>query len=300
MKAGVAPTNPFGGTSNDRAQMHPGHNNPNAIRATGTPDPEIPIVSVQTIEGRPLALLAAYSLHYVGTVQPVSADYFSEFCRRITELLGNEQDNQPLPEFVPALANATSGDMWLMDYTEKERREYDHVTVAKEVAAATMTAYRSIQYQDRILIKMLETELELPVRMPSPEEVAKALEFAKTFEGRLPKTIPEVYARETLLLNDMPATRVLKLQAIRLGDLAIATIPNEVFSETGLAIKRDSPFSQTFTIELANGAEGYIPPPDQHPLGGYTTWRARTSCLAPEAEPRIRARIQQMLEELAK
>ena len=28
-------------------------------------------------------------------------------------------------------------------------------------------------------------------------------------------------------------------------------------------------------IELANGSEGYIPPPEQHMLGGYTTWPAR-------------------------
>lgn len=32
-------------------------------------------------------------------------------------------------------------------------------------------------------------------------------------------------------------------------------------------------------IELANGAEGYIPPPEQHKLGGYTTV-ARPDCRA--------------------
>ena len=34
MKEGVAPTNRFGGTRNDRARMHPGYNNPDAIRET--------------------------------------------------------------------------------------------------------------------------------------------------------------------------------------------------------------------------------------------------------------------------
>ena len=32
----------------------------------------------------------------------------------------------------------------------------------------------------------------------------------------------------------------------------------------GLAIKQQSPFKQTFTIELANGCNGYRPPPEQH------------------------------------
>src|SRR5260221_13643153 len=40
-------------------------------------------------------------------------------------------------------------------------------------------------------------------------------------------------------------------------------------------------------IELANGAEGYFPPPDQHVWGGYTTWPARTACLDVHAEPKI-------------
>ena len=87
----------------------------------------------------------------------------------------------------------------------------------------------------------------------------------------------------------MPAKRELKLQAIRIGDLGIAGIPCEVYGSTGLAIKAASPFSTTMNISLANGGEGYLAPPEQHKLGGYTTWRARTSCLEELAEPKIKA-----------
>jgi hypothetical protein len=62
------------------------------------------------------------------------------------------------------------------------------------------------------------------------------------------------------------------LQAFRIGDLGIATIPFETFAETGLEIKNRSPFEQSFTIELANGSYGYLPTPEQHQLGGYETW----------------------------
>ena len=44
---------------------------------------------------------------------------------------------------------------------------------------------------------------------------------------------------------------------------------------------------QTFTIELANGCNGYLPTPEQHKLGGYETWRARSSYLETEAAPKI-------------
>ena len=292
MKPGIAPTNPFGGTKNDRAQMHPGYNNPNAIRATGPVDPDVPVVSVQTREGTPLALLSAYSVHYVGA-PAVSADYFGVFCNEIAAQLAGEQKT---PKFVSLLANATSGDTWLRDYTQKQSRpEFDRFSVGKEVSQAALKAYQTIRYYNWVPIVMEEKKLTLDVRLPDDAELARAQELLKTLAGRKPKTNPEVYAREAVLLKSMPPTRELKLQALRIGDLGIAAIPNEVFAATGLDIKRKSPLKQTFTIELANGCEGYIPPPDQHALGGYTTWRARTSCLEVNAEPKIQATVLELL-----
>ena len=294
MKPGVAPTNPFGGTKDDTVMMHPGHNNPNAIIATGRPDPEIPVISIQTKSGEPLAIYSAYSLHYVGKTQPVSADYFALFCDEI----GRKIKADASPSFMAALANATSGDMWLMDYTDMARREFTLEGVAQEVAAAAHEAYGRIEYRDWVPLAMEESLLTVGVRMPSAEEVEKAQDFINSFEGRKPKTVPEVYARETVLLSQMPPTRELKLQAIRIGDLGIGTIPNETYASTGLFIKKHSPLKTTFVVELANGCEGYIPPPELHPLGGYTCWRARTACLEPQAERKIRAGVLALLEKV--
>jgi hypothetical protein len=44
---------------------------------------------------------------------------------------------------------------------------------------------------------------------------------------------------------------------------------------------------------------GYLLPPDLVKLGGYTAWRARTACLEPEAEPKIRKVIDELLDEVA-
>jgi hypothetical protein len=143
---------------------------------------------------------------------------------------------------------------------------------------------------------MEERLLEVGVRMPNADEVREARPVVDGFAGRKPKTQEEVYARETILLSEMPTSRELKLQAIRIGDFGIAAIPNEVFAASGLTIKRRSPLKPTFTIELANGAEGYIPPPDQHALGGYETWRARSSCLEERAEVNIVSTVLDLLE----
>ncbi len=56
---------------------------------------------------------------------------------------------------------------------------------------------------------------------------------------------------------------------IRVGDVAIATNPGELFVEFGLEIKEKSPFKHTFVVELANGYAGYIPTQQAFQEGGY-------------------------------
>ena len=67
--------------------------NPNIDKAAGPIDPEVAFLSLQSTDGRPIALLANYSLHYVGGVGGghVSADYFGIFADRIQELLGADR-----------------------------------------------------------------------------------------------------------------------------------------------------------------------------------------------------------------
>jgi len=110
--------------------------------------------------------------------------------------------------------------------------------------------------------------------------------------------LPEVYARETVLMSRYPATVKVVVQAIRIGELGIVSSPCETFVEIGLEIKKKSPLRPTFTIELANGYNGYLPTPAQHKLGGYETWRARSSYLEVDAAPKITAAILTLLNDV--
>ena len=87
-----------------------------------------------------------------------------------------------------------------------------------------------------------------------------------------------MYAEQAFFIDSNP-TEDIVLQALRIGDLGVTAIPCEVYGITGLELKARSPLQPTFNVELANGAAGYIPPPAQHALGGYTTWPARTAGL---------------------
>src|SRR5205823_1250607 len=136
----------------------------------------------------------------------------------------------------------------------------------------------------------------LAVRLPTAEQAAAATEYLATKVGARPtRNWEENYARETTLMAKWSATKEIILQAIAIGDFGIAAVPCETFGSTGLAIKKASPFPLTMVIGLANGYHGYLPPPDQFPLGGYTTWRARSSYLEQTAEPKIRTALQGLL-----
>jgi len=100
-------------------------------------------------------------------------------------------------------------------------------------------------------------------------------------------TREEVYAKETIALSEFPEKVELIVQAMRIGEVGIVAIPCEVFVEVGLELKKKSPFKTTFIIELANGYNGYLPTVDQHKLGGYETWPAKSSYLEIDAAPKI-------------
>jgi hypothetical protein len=145
---------------------------------------------------------------------------------------------------------------------------------------------------------MQEAKVTLERRLPDEQRTAWAENILEQLGDRKPGSQQEIYAREAMLLVKEPK-RELKLQAIRIGELGITAIPNEVFALTGLKIKEQSPLQPTFNIELANGADGYIPPPEQHKFGGYTTWPARTAGLSVEAEPKIVETLLTLLEQVS-
>ena len=297
MKPGTAATNPFGGTKDDRAQMHPGYQTPNAIEPTGPIDPDVSILSVRSADGRPLALLANYGMHYAGYgIRPgsASADYFGQFAAKVEAALGESQ-----PGFVAMMSNGPCAETHCYDYS-RPRKEVTIETVSDSVARVAIATYRSIDHRDRVPVRMAERRLRLGLRLPDEAEVGRARRVLERAKGRPLAGLEEIYARETVLLSEGPRDAELKLQALRVGDLGIGAIPNEVYSETGLAIKGRSRLKPAFVIELGNGAVGYIPPPEQHALGGYTTWRARSSCLEVGAEPKIRAAVIDLLDEVAR
>lgn len=65
---------------------------------------------------------------------------------------------------------------------------------------------------------------------------------------------------------------------LRIGNVSIATNPFELFSEYGIRIKARTKSEQTFIVQLANGAGGYLPTKAAIEGGSYSSKPASTMC----------------------
>lgn len=272
LEEGKMPPNPFGEI--DTVKMNPPRDI--LVKPAGPIDPEVAVINVQTTKGRPMGLLANYALHYVGSVpgKQVSADYFGEFARILPYRLAG---SKPPAEFVAIMSNGTSGDINNIDFLGKRapRAPFEQIrVVASKAADAAWRATRDMSYEADLPVAMTERRITLRYRKPDDALVAesrKILEMSDEEKKDLPR-LADHYAVRTLAALERPDTVDVAIQAIRVGDQAIVSLPFEVLVEIGMDIKERSPFPRTMIIELANGGFGYLPPPHQHELGGYETW----------------------------
>jgi len=273
LKPGKMPLNPFGKL--DKVKMNPPSDPDVLDRPAGPTDPDITIFSVQDAKsGKPLALLANYSLHYVGYVpeKMLSADYFGEFARLMQGRVGDDS-------FVAMMSNGTSGDINNRDFTGKrpKRKPFEQIQIIAQKAADTAwCAHASIAaHRQDARLGMLQREVTLKRRRPTAEQIARAETILAIKDEAERKKLPhlaEEYARRALWLAKLSETVTVPVQALRIGDLAVCAMPFEAFAEIGLDIKKRSPFPRTMVIDIANAPNGYLPTPEQHKLGGYETW----------------------------
>lgn len=291
--------NPLG--TKDKAQMNPGHQNPALVEPAGPIDPEVSFIAVQSTEGTPISVLGNYSLHYIGGVTGghLSADYFAVFGDRLKELL---QADRRHPPFVGIMSNGTSGDINNLNFAEARERKppYEQMQmVGRDVAEKVHRVYQTLEFREWVPLRTAQSELTLEVRRASPQIRANMEKVRDRPEGADPlfHRLEKVYAgRIAQLEEEWPDQIDIPLQTFGIGELGVSAIPFEVFAETGLEIKEDSPFTDTFTIELANGSYGYLPTPQQHDLGGYETWLS-TNRVEKKASEKIVAELMRLFNE---
>ena len=244
----------------------------------GIADREVGVLRVDDAEsGKPLAVLLSYACHPVvlGPNLEISADYVGYAVNFIEQTLGNET--------IALFANGAQGDMNSIvhpgTYADAERLG---ITLGSEVIKVSF----GIETQRNARIKTATRHTELPLNPAStPESQREYMRFleqeyqryisegdgrhAWDIEMRLAVAGYRLYNREQMTLPYMPA----EVTAFGLiGDgvsVGLVSEPAELFCEYGMRARKQSPFTTTLVLGLANGFIGYVPTPNVYTEGGY-------------------------------
>ncbi len=245
----------------------------NVVRAAGPIDPQVGLLAVSDPGSTtPRGVLTVFALHLntVGDTrlgEPViSADYAHFLERELRRRYG--------PAFHSLFGAGTCGDINYVDgtTTEKTRTSEEIGTLLSRTVVAAMPALRSI---GEPALAVRSFRFDAPLRPFTPEQIAQARKDAEQYQdlGFLRR------AEVSGILKVAAAkqrTLPVEVQVFRLSrDLAIVTLPGEVFVEHGLAIKKASPFPTTLVIELANDSgPAYVPTRKAFGEGAYEVYSA--------------------------
>jgi len=121
----------------------------------------------------------------------------------------------------------------------------------------------------------------------------KAMEKMATNEENI-----ETHLRHQELIDVLGGPTVAaEIQGIRIGETVLISAPMEILAETGLRLKKSSPFSHTLVASISNGYLHYAPPATYYARGGYEA----TECLlAPKWEAIFHAAVEKIFEQLAR
>ena len=303
MQEGYEPYNPVTGKS-DLVKTNPFGAEDQIVGPIAEMDTELSYLAVKSTDDQWISLFANYSLHYVGDFEAgtISADYFGEFAAQLKSILNAGDD------FVGILSNGTSGEANIWDFVNSNRYPKGDFEksklIAKDLAEKLATTLKDLKWDHEPVISAGYEELHLKVRKPSLQEFKEAAQIVKESDYETIKIVDNdvlrrIYAREQVLLYEGEEIEVLPLQAIKIGNIIIGALAGEFFAETGLWLKQNSPVKNYFSIGLANGVVGYVPPAHEIERGGYETWRCRTSKLEKDSEAIVREKLLSIINEVS-
>jgi len=168
-----------------------------------------------------------------------------------------------------------NGAMGTMDIDGLRDRDWEGVErTGKALAAAVSETAHSIELVPDMKLRTGYAKYTLPPRKITRQELSWAEQVLKTTGGKvqaLADGVGDDY--KALLFKRLHDNRdreiTVEQTCAAVGGCALITFPGELFTEIGLRIKKESPFTRTYIIGLANGEIGYIPTKKAIGEGGY-------------------------------
>lgn len=287
---------------------HPRAADPQIRHAEGPIDPEVGVVGFRNNAGETVAALLHFTCHPNHGYPHLyaSADWPGVWASGVRALCGEQ--------CIPLVFNGCCGNIHHYNHLDPHHKE-DLQRVGKLLIETTATILPRLEYKEIDAFKWKTLNLPLPWREVEPRVFQEARDLLDAFPepiwfqgkdkkvpllGRdlsqgLPVPLDEkrtqvawdwMYAASLLdVEKQMQASPTFdyEIQALRIGDIALAAFPGEPFVEAQLEIKLKSPTYPTYLAHMSNQLAGYIPTAEALARGGFETRLANWSKLAPEA-----------------
>ncbi len=254
---------------------NPGKLNPNILKPAGPIDPEVPVVFFESSVGKPLATYVNYAVHLDNVGQPtISADLPYTLARCMADFQG--------PEMITLFSAGCCGDVNHIDvhWREPQRGFGNPARMGTILAAEVLRTWPHLEPVNSTTLRVKSERVLLALPEISESDRSKAqvvigqLADAKAPRPTFLETVAAFKTRDVASREGRP--QEVEVQVVALGHgLAWVSLPGEIFTELGLAIKQDSPFPRTIIAELANGSIGYIPARRAYAQGNYEVISAR-------------------------
>jgi len=255
-----------------------------AIRPTGTFDPELPVIAFKSEDDNLQALLFNHSTHNIGSRKGGvrSPAFYGLVAQELEKELGGN--------CLFLLGAAGSVHALTLSTDEKVFR----------IKEAIKDAYLKTQKKEISKLVSIKKEFKYKVREFNEEKEDNAVSsYCLKRLGGNPESVVEVFRkRRKELAPYQGEIRKTWLQVIQIGDVAIVGVSGELFNDLGIEIKRLSPFRYTYIVGLANDYIGYIPVEKGFDLGGYQVWTGAHSLVSRGTGEAIVDRAVEILNEL--
>jgi neutral ceramidase len=254
---------------------NPGKKNPKIVRPAGPVDPAVPVVVVESPDGKPFAVYSNYAMH----LDTVGGMYYSaDYPHVVADALAKAKGDG----LVSLFTIGTAGDINHINVNSAtpQKGHGEAARIGTRLAGEILRTWDMLEPAAVDAIRVSHEMVELPLAPVTDADASKAKEIFELVQKETkpaPKFLDQVQAFKALdVLNRLGKPLTVEVQVISLGsDLAFVSLPGEVFVQLGLDIKAGSPFRNTIIAELANGAIGYIPNRVAYQQGNYEVVSAR-------------------------
>ncbi|MBQ9805317.1 MAG: neutral/alkaline non-lysosomal ceramidase N-terminal domain-containing protein [Clostridia bacterium] len=261
---------------------NPGKRRPFEVVGPISPiDHTVGVIRFDDANGTPVAQLVNFACH-PDTVGGTAycADYPGELCRIQQERFGKD--------FVTVYLNGASGNVnhinaeWFKQPNFALDKAHHYIKMGETLSKKVFELHEHMEPMKEISLDTLSKTYRTERRQPTDADFEWSEKILQSEDAVLED---QAYARELLALHKRPVRYAnVEIQAFRIGDCAIATLPCEAYADIALNIRKNAPFEKMMISSLTNGTVGYVVTEPAFSAGVYESRLSKyNSFLPPQA-----------------